>query len=59
MDFVSAPLGNSLFPFIDCDVKDEELRVIGTLKVDGRHSQSKIPVMGRRKEGKRFCAWML
>lgn len=33
MDFMSYPLSNSLFHFIDCDVKNEVLRVI----MDGRH----------------------
>lgn len=51
MDFVSAPLSNSLFPFIDCDVKDEELRVI----MDGRHiHKAKTQWWGEERRGKDF-----
>lgn len=50
MDFVSAPLSNSLFPFIDCDVKDEELRVI----MDGRHVCRAKPSDGEKKGGEKI-----
>lgn len=52
MDFVSAPLSNSLFPFIDCDVKDEELRVI----MDGRHiCRAKTQGWGEERRRKDFA----
>lgn len=48
---MSDPLSNSLFHFIDCDVKNEVLRV----SMDGRHVHRAESQWWEEKEGKIFA----